>query len=73
MAGKNNLSRLVGYGGIKAIAEKLGIAQGTASAAIRRGSPGHPAVREALRLAEASGALVAAQQLAQLAPTTQAA
>lgn len=69
MSAKKNLSQLVGYGGVKAIAEKLSLLPGTVSAALRRGSPGHPAVREALKLAEASGALTAAQQLATL-PTT---
>lgn len=61
-----NLSHMVGYGGVKTIAEKLGLSQGAASAALRRGSPGHPVVREALRMAEESGALSAAQTLATL-------
>lgn len=64
MAAKTNLSQLVGYGGVKAIAEKLGLSPGTASAALRRGSPGHPAVRLALTMAEESGALATAQKLA---------
>lgn len=66
MPAKNNLSQLVGYGGVKAIAEKLSLLPGTVSAALRRGSPGHPAVREALRIAEESGALATAQKLATL-------
>lgn len=73
MSTKSNLSRLLDRGAINQIAKKLGITHGTASTAIRRGNPGHPAVREALKLAEASGALAAAQQLAKLTPVAQAA
>lgn len=66
MTTKNNISRLLPRGGVRAIAEKLGLSPGTASTAIRRGHPGHPAVQEALKMAEASGALAAAQKLATL-------
>lgn len=57
---------MVGYGGVKAIAEKLGISQGATSAALKRGRPGNPAVVEALRLAKENGGLEAAQTLATL-------
>lgn len=70
MAANKNLSQLVGYGGVKAIAEKLNLLPGTVSAALRRGSPGHPAVREAVRMAEESGALVVSQKLATIPATT---
>ena len=66
MAAKSNLSQLVGYGGVTAIANKLGILPGTVSSALRRGNPGHPAVREALRIAKESGAFEAARDLAAL-------
>jgi ethanolamine utilization microcompartment shell protein EutS len=66
MKAKSTLAKLLPHGGVRDIAKKLGISPGTASTAIRRGSPGHPAVREALRIAEESGALAAAQQLANL-------
>lgn len=70
MSQKSNLSQLVGYGGVKAIAEELGLLPGTVSAALRRGSPGHPAVRLALQLAEESGGLAAAYTLAALNKAT---
>ncbi len=67
------ITNLLARGDIGIIADKLGLSHGATAAAIRRGNPGHPAVREALRLAEQSGALAAAQQLAKLAPVAQAA
>jgi hypothetical protein len=73
MDAKTNLSSLLSQGDISAIAREIGISPGAASAAIRRGNPGHKAVRAALKLAEDSGALAAAQQLAKLAPLAQAA
>ena len=54
-------------GDVSAIAIKLGLSVGATSAAIKRGNTGHPAVREALRLAESSGAMDAAKALASLA------
>jgi hypothetical protein len=66
MAKKSQIGLMVGYGGVKAIAEKLGISQGATSAALRRGRPGHPAVVEALRVAKENGSLEAAQTLATL-------
>jgi len=66
METKNKLSRLLPAGGVSAIAKELGLAPGTASAAIRRGNPGHPAVLMALKMAKESGALEAAQTLATL-------
>jgi hypothetical protein len=62
------ITNLLARGDISTIADKLGLSHGATAAAIRRGNPGHPAVREALKLAEASGALAAAQQLARLTP-----
>jgi hypothetical protein len=73
MAAKTNISNLLAPGDVGTIAKKLGLSVCAASAAIRRANPGHPAVREALRMAEASGALAAAQQLAKLTPIAQAA
>ena len=64
------ISSLLAPGDIGAIAKGLGLSHGAAAAAIRRGNPGHPAVREALIIAEKSGALAAAQKLATLAPAT---
>ncbi|RZJ93196.1 MAG: hypothetical protein EOO60_05440 [Hymenobacter sp.] len=66
MEAKYSLSTLLSQGDISTIAKKLGLSPGAASAAIKRGNPGHPAVREALNLAEASGALAAAEKLARL-------
>jgi hypothetical protein len=73
MEAKFNLSSLLSQGDISTIAKGLNLSPGATSAAIRRANPGHPAVREALRIAEASGALAAAQQLAKLTLVTQAA
>jgi hypothetical protein len=70
MPEKSRLGHMVGYGGVKAIAKKLGLSQGAASAALRRASPGHPAVREALRMAQESGALATAHTLAALDKAT---
>ena len=61
-----DIASLLAPGDIGTIAKKLNLSHGAASSAIRRGKPGHPAVREALMLAEASGALAAAQKLATL-------
>lgn len=66
MESKNSISSLLAPGDIGVIAKELGLSHAAASAAIRRGLPGHPAVRAALNLAEASGALAAAQKLAKL-------
>lgn len=68
MEPKTNISTLLAPGDVGAIAKKLGLSTCAASAAIRRANPGHPAVREALKLAEASGALAAARTLATLTP-----
>jgi predicted transcriptional regulator len=70
MASKINLSKLLGRGDVNTIATKLGLSQAATSAAIRRANPGHPAVREALRIAQESGALTTAQQLASLNAAT---
>lgn len=63
---KNAISSLLSYGDITAIAGKLKLSPGATSAALRRGNPGHPAVREAVRMAQESGALATAQALASL-------
>ena len=68
MQAKRNISILLAPGDIGTIAHNLGLSHSAAAAAIRRGQPGHPAVRAALAIAEASGALAAAQKLATLAP-----
>lgn len=73
MESKTSISSLLSPGDIGIIAKELGLSHGAAAAAIRRGQPGHPAVRAALKKAEASGALAAAQQLAKLVPVAQAA
>lgn len=54
------------YGGVGTIAKKLGLSKGATSAALRRGNPGHPAVQEAIRMAEISGAVKTAQALASI-------
>ena len=73
MEKSKDLASLLAPGDIGAIAKKLNLSHGATSSAIRRGKPGHPAVRLALELAEQSGALHAAQQLAKLTPVAQAA
>lgn len=67
MHGKHSISSLLSYGDVGTIASRLGLSIGATSSAIKRGNPGHPAVREALRIAKESGALEAAQTLASLA------
>ena len=67
------ITSLLGRGDIGTIATELGLSHGATAAAIRRGNPGHPAVRAALARAEASGALAAAQQLTKLNPVAQTA
>jgi hypothetical protein len=66
MSAKANISSLLAPGDVSAIAQTVGISITAASAAIRRANPGHPAVREALRMAKESGALEAAQTLSAL-------
>jgi hypothetical protein len=73
MKQKPDISSLLAPGDVGTIATELGLSHSAAAAAIRRGQPGHPAVRLALKKAEASGALAAAQQLAKLIPVAQAA
>ena len=67
MGSKTNISSLLAPGDISAIAKKLGLSPSAASAAIKRGTPGHPAVRLAIQKAKESGALETAQTLAVLA------
>ena len=63
---KSTLSQLLHRGAVKEIAQKLGMSSAAVSVAIKVGRPSHPAVNEALKLVEASGALTNAQQLAKL-------
>jgi len=58
-----SLAKLLPHGSIQLIANKLGIGKQAVSKALRRQRPGHPAVQEALRMAEESGALRVAQQI----------
>ena len=64
MATKNSISSLIGYGGVKLIAEALNLSPGATSAALRRANPGNEAVKMAMRLAKKNGGLEAAQALA---------
>ena len=66
MRAKVSISSLLSYGGINSIAKQLGLTPGAVSAALRRGNPGHAAVREAIRIANASGAVSTAQTIATL-------
>jgi DNA-binding phage protein len=66
MTSKINVSGLVPHGGMKKIAEKLGITSQAVSLALKAGKPSHPAVQEVLRMAKESGAIEAAQILATL-------
>ena len=63
---KSTLSRLLPRGGVQDIAKTLGLSPGSASTAIRRGNPAHPAVQEAVRRIEASGVVATAEKLAAL-------
>jgi hypothetical protein len=61
-----NLQRLLPHGAITALAKKLSISTTAVSQALKTGKPSHPAVQEAIRMAQASGALATAQALATL-------
>lgn len=61
-----NLQRLLQHGAITALAKKLNISTTAVSRALKTGKPSHPAVQEAIRMAQASGALATAQALATL-------
>lgn len=61
-----NLKRLLPHGSVSAIAKKLGVSSSAVSQALKEGRPSHPAVQEALRMAQESGALAAAQALLSL-------
>lgn len=58
-----SIAELLPHGSIQLIANKLGIGKQAVSKALRRQRPGHPAVREALRMAHDSGAFEAARDL----------
>jgi hypothetical protein len=62
-----NLQRLLPHGAVTSLAKKLGISTTAVSQALKTGKPSHPAVQEAVRMAQASGALATAQALAKLA------
>lgn len=66
MTKKSQTGLPVGYGGVKAIAEKLGISQGATGAALKSGRPRHPVVVEALSAAKENCSLEGAQTLAML-------
>ena len=66
MTSKINIADLISHGGMREIAQALGITSQAVSLALKAAKPSHPAVRLALKMAEASGALDAAQQLAKL-------
>lgn len=63
---KSPLAKLLPRGAVKHIAETLGLTGPAVSIALRGANPGHPAVREAMRMAEESGALATSQKLATL-------
>ena len=69
MQEKNNLAQLVPRGGMGKIAAKLGITSQAVSLALKAAKPNHPAVLEALKMAEECGTLAAAQTIAGLART----
>lgn len=52
-----SIAELLPHGSIQLIASKLGIGKQAVSKALRRQRPGHPAVQEAMRMAQESGAL----------------
>jgi predicted transcriptional regulator len=63
---QKNIRSLVPRGTVTALAKELGITPQAVSLALKAGRPSHPAVQAALALAEASGAIAAAQVLATL-------
>jgi predicted transcriptional regulator len=62
----HNLKSLLPHGSISAIAKELGISTAAVSQALKRGKPGSKVVQEAVRIAEANGALYTARALAGL-------
>jgi predicted transcriptional regulator len=63
------LKRLLPHGSVGVIAKRLGISSPAVSQALKNGKPSSRVVQEALRMAEASGALAAAQTLATISRT----
>nr|GFA21257.1 hypothetical protein [Tanacetum cinerariifolium] len=61
-----NIKSLLPHGSISAIARSLGISTPAVSKALKQGRPGNRVVQEAVRIAEASGALHTARALAGL-------
>ena len=61
-----NLKLLLPHGAVSAIAKKLGISTAAASQALKSAKPGSPVVQEAVRMAQASGALSTAKALASI-------
>lgn len=64
-----HLQRLLPHGAVTALAKKFGISATAISKALKNGKPGNPVVQEAVRMAQESGALSAAQVIASLAST----
>jgi DNA transposition AAA+ family ATPase len=60
------LQRLLPHGSVTILARKFGISTPAVSKALKDGKPSSRVVQEALRMAESSGALAAAQTLATL-------
>lgn len=54
---KSPLAQLLPHGAMKQIADKLGVSTSAVTAAIRKGTPTHPAVAEAVRIVQQSGAV----------------
>jgi predicted transcriptional regulator len=65
-ANQLDLKSLLPRGTMAEIAGKLGITTQAVGSALKTAKPSHPAVREAMRIAEESGALATAQKLAAL-------
>lgn len=61
-----HLQRLLPYGAVTSLAKKFGISATAVSKALKNRKPGNPVVQEAVRMAQESGALSAAQVLASL-------
>lgn len=64
MQAKSNIARLLPRGAVRDIAKQLGLSPGSASTAIRRANPTHPAVQEAVRRIEASGVVATVEKIA---------
>lgn len=63
---KSALAQLLPRGAMKQIAEKLNLSGAAVTVALQNAKPGHPAVTEAVRMVQESGAVNTAQVLASL-------